>query len=102
MPRAQKQQKAHGGGGGGLFRCCSSTGSAHQVHVPAGGSRSSGSGMDGGGQAAARQSIACSLREELSGLKLSALKRRAIAAGVESSAIEDVDDSDDPKEAMIV
>ena len=41
------------------------------------------------------------LREELSGLKMSELKKRAVAARLESSAIDDVDDSENPKEAII-
>ena len=55
---------------------------------------------------AARQSprqaaAAEKLRGELSELKLSALKRRALAEGVSSGAVEAADDSDDPKELMI-
>ena len=38
---------------------------------------------------------------ELGGLKLSALRQRAEAAGLGSAAIEDATDQDDPKAALI-
>ena len=41
------------------------------------------------------------LLEELTPMKLSALRKRALAGGVESAAIEAVYDHDDPKEALI-
>ena len=41
------------------------------------------------------------LRAELTPLTIKALKRRALAAGMGSDAVEDVDDADDPREAII-
>jgi hypothetical protein len=41
------------------------------------------------------------LRLELTGMKMSALRKRALAADVGSDALEVVDDSDDPKTAMV-
>ena len=41
------------------------------------------------------------LRAELSGLKLKALKRRARDAGVDEEKLEDADDADDIKAAVI-
>jgi hypothetical protein len=41
------------------------------------------------------------LRDELSALKLSVLKRRARAEGVSSETVDDADDSDDPKHFLI-
>ena len=42
------------------------------------------------------------LRAQLTPLRVKQLKQRALAAGVDSKTIEDVDDADDPKEAIIV
>ena len=41
------------------------------------------------------------LQAELTPLKVSALKRRALAAGVGQEALEEVDDADNPKEAIV-
>jgi hypothetical protein len=41
------------------------------------------------------------LRAELAPMKMSVLKKRALAAGVDGEAIENVDDADDPKEAVL-
>eukprot|EP01052_Picozoa_sp_SAG31_P023153 SAG31_NODE_1888_length_6987_cov_1.481852_3_plen_177_part_00 len=41
------------------------------------------------------------LPEELTSLEMSVLKRRALAAGVKSAALDDVDDHDNPRRAII-
>ena len=41
------------------------------------------------------------LRAELGGLRLSALRKRAGAFGADEEMIDDAEDSDDPKEALV-
>ena len=41
------------------------------------------------------------LEAELVGMRVSALKRRARAAGVAAGAVDGVDDTDDPKAAIV-
>jgi DUF971 family protein len=41
------------------------------------------------------------LRAELAPMKMSVLKKRALAAGVNEEVIEDVDDADDPKDELV-
>ena len=52
--------------------------------------------------AAVAAAVACQPSiHELSGMRMSALKQRALAAGVGRSAVDEVDDSEEPKEAII-
>ena len=53
------------------------------------------------GQASQSQTPQTPLRQELTPLKMSALKRRARADGVDDALMDVVDDSDDPKETII-
>lgn len=46
-------------------------------------------------------SATAALRAELSGCKVSALRRRAIAAAVSEQALEDADDADDVRAALV-
>ena len=50
---------------------------------------------------AARGAEAAQMREELAGMKLSALKKRAKQAGVDEEKLEEADDADDIKAAVI-